>query len=106
MCIRDSPIIEELISEGAKITGHDPMAYEEYIPNKLNNLPIILASSVVEAIKGADAALVVTGWDEYIKLSPLFFKKNMKQAVVIDGRRIYDKNQFIREGVIYRGIGL
>lgn len=107
--IRESvafPIIEELISEGARVICHDPMVYREYIPKRLNDLPVSLATSIEEAIGGAEAAIIVTGWDEYIKLSPFFFKKNMKQAVVIDGRRIYDKNQFIREGVIYRGIGL
>jgi len=107
--IRESatfPIIEELISEGAKIICHDPMAYKKYIPTKLKILPINLAVSVNEALKNAEAAMVITGWDEYVKLTPQFFKKNMNKPIVIDGRRIYDKTVFTKAGIIYQGIGL
>ena len=98
--IRESPalpIIEELISESAKIICHDPMAHREDIPR---------ANTVEEAIKNADAAIIVTAWEEYLKLPPIFFKKNMKRPVVIDARRIYDKHSFTKSGVIYKGIGL
>lgn len=97
---RESPalsIIKELISEGAKVVYHDPMAEIANIPH---------ARTVEETVKNADAAVVVTAWKEYLKLSPQFFKKNMKQAIVIDSRRIYDKNSFIQAGIIYKGIGL
>lgn len=107
--IRESaafPIIEELISEKAKVICHDPMAYKDNTPKQLANLNIVLAKTVDEAVKNAEAAIVVTGWGEYIKLTPKFFKQNMKQAIVIDGRRIYDKNSFTSNGVIYKGIGL
>lgn len=99
-------VIEELISEGAKVICHDPFVYKENIPQKLKNLPVELVSSVKEAVEKADAVLIITAWDEYIKLTPDFFKGNMKKAIVIDGRRIYDKAEFIKAGVFYRGIGL
>lgn len=107
--IRESvalPIIEELIMEGAKIHCHDPMVYKDNVPSQLDNLDVTLAGTVNEAVKNAEAAILVTGWDEYVKLTPIFFKENMKQAIIIDGRRIYNKNLFTREGIIYRGIGL
>lgn len=91
------PIIEELLSEGAKVISHDPVAHREDIPR---------ASTVEEAIENADAAIVVTAWEQYLKLTPQFFKKYMKQPIVIDGRRIYDKHSFTKSGVIYKGIGL
>ncbi len=91
------PIIEELISEGAKIIIHDPMARREDIPR---------ADTVKKAIENADAVIVVTAWAEYAKLTPQFFKENMKKPIVIDGRRIYDKNSFKKAGIIYKGIGL
>lgn len=91
------PIIEELLSEGAKVICHDPMAHPKDIP---------IAGTVEEVVKNTDAVIVVTAWEDYSKLSPLFFKKNMKQPVVIDARRIYDKNSFINTGIIYKGIGL
>ncbi len=97
---RESPallIIEELLSEGAKVIFHDPMARRDDIQR---------ADTVEDALKNADAVIVVTSWDEYIKLTPQFFKKNMKQPIVIDARRIYDKQLFLDAGIIYKGIGL
>lgn len=91
------PIIKELISEGAKVIYHDPMAHQEDRPK---------ASTVKEAIKNADAAIIVTAWEQYLKLPATFFKKNMKHSVVIDPRRIYDKKSFQQAGIIYKGIGL
>ena len=107
--IRESaafPVIEELILEKAKVVCHDPMVYKDSIPKQLANLNIALAKTVDEAVKNSEAVILTTGWDEYIKLTPKFFKQNMKKAVVIDGRRIYDKNLFASNGVIYKGIGL
>lgn len=100
------PIIEELLSEGAKVIGHDPMAYKKNVPQKLISLSIPLVSTVKEAIKNAHAAIVATAWEEYAKLNPQLFKKYMKQPVVIDARRIYDKSSFLKNGIIYKGIGL
>lgn len=100
------PIIEELLSEGVKVVGHDPMAYKKNVPQKLISLSIPLVSTVKEAIKNAYAAIVITAWEEYTKLSPQLFKKYMKQPVVIDARRIYDKFSFLKNGIIYKGIGL
>ena len=107
--IRESvafPIIEELLLEKARVFCHDPKAYKNNIPQQLATLPITLCDSTHQAIKDADATILVTSWDEYAKLSPDFFRKNMKQPIVIDGRRIYDKNSFLEAGVIYKGIGL
>jgi len=106
---RESPslvVINELISEGAKVICHDPMVYKKGIPKHLINLSVVFADSVQEAIKNTDAVVVITSWNEYIKLSPQFFKKYMKHPVVIDGRRIYNKNSFIKAGIVYKGIGL
>lgn len=97
---RESPaiiIIGELISEGAKVISHDPIAHREDIPR---------ASTVEEAIENADAAIIITSWEEYTNLTPHFFKKHMKNPIVIDGRRIYDKRLFQTAGIIYKGIGL
>lgn len=99
------PIIEKLLSEKAKVVTHDPMAYEKNIPPQLTNLPIVLTKTVIEAIKDADAVIVVTSWKEYKKLTPQFFKQYMKQPIVIDARRIYDKNLFLNAGIKYKGIG-
>lgn len=110
--IRESaafPIIEELLSENAVVVSHDPMAYKDAVPKQLADLPITLANTVEEAVRNSDAAIIITSWKEYVKLTPQFFKKNMKNMknpIVIDGRRIYDKHSFQSSGIIYKGIGL
>lgn len=100
------PVINKLISEGSRVIAHDPMAYQKSIPKQLADLQIVLASSIQDAIRNADAVIVVTAWTEYTKLTPQFFKELMKTPIVIDGRRIYDKNSFLKAGIIYKGVGL
>lgn len=106
--IRESaafPIIKDLILGEAKVFAHDPMAYKNGIPDQLKDLSIKLTISINEAIDNADAVILVTSWEEYRKLTPEFFKQKMKQPVVIDGRRIYDKISFLDAGINYKGIG-
>lgn len=107
--IRESvsiPIIEQLLFENAFVTTHDPMAYKKAPPKQLTDLSITLAKTVEEALEEADAAILVTSWQEYAKLTPKIFKKKMKQPIVVDGRRIYNKQTFLDAGIIYKGIGL
>ncbi|MCL4365776.1 UDP-glucose/GDP-mannose dehydrogenase family protein [Patescibacteria group bacterium] len=107
--IRQSPsfaVIDLLLSEGAKIIVHDPMAYQKTVLEQINNPSVVIAKSVGEAVKNSDAVILVTAWEEYLKLSPKFFKKSMKFPIVIDGRRVYDKASFLQAGIVYKGIGL
>lgn len=99
------PIIEELLSEGAKVTAHDPKADEKNVLKELTDPSFRLMSTAKEAIKNVKAAILVTAWDEYVKLTPQFFKQNMQRPIVIDTRRIYDKLSFLQAGIIYKGIG-
>jgi hypothetical protein len=47
----------------------------------------------------------VTEWDEFKRLKPSDFVATMRNPIVIDGRRIYDKEEY-RKVVKYIGIGL
>ncbi len=100
------PIIENLLLEKADVTAHDPMAYQNGIPKQLADLRIGLTNTAEEAIKNADAVIVVTAWQDYKKLPTQFFLKNMHKSIVIDARRIYDKTSFTKAGIVYKGIGL
>lgn len=86
------PIINQLIKEGAKVTAYDPIA----MPNAraiLRN-KIKYATSTSACLKNADCCILVTEWEEFTKLKPEDFVKNMKQPILIDGRRIYDPKKF------------
>ena len=105
--IRESPalsVIKLLDREGAKIACHDPMIKK--IKGKLTHLPIEINESALNAIKNADGLIVVTAWGEYGKYLPETFIKDMKRPIIVDGRRIFNKEKFEKAGIIYKGIGL
>ncbi|MCD6448290.1 MAG: UDP-glucose/GDP-mannose dehydrogenase family protein [Thermoplasmata archaeon] len=90
---RSIPVIRELIRKGAIVKAYDPMAME----NMKKIFPdIIYCRSVKEALKEADACLILTDWEEFSE--PDF--SVMKRKIVIEGRRVL-KN---KEGITYEGV--
>lgn len=107
--IRESPaikIIKELLEKGSVVYATDPQA----IANTKKELKGIeglkLVKNYREALCDADAVLLVTAWDIYKKIKPKDFIKLMKRAVVVDGRRIYDKKEMEELDIAYSGIGI
>jgi UDPglucose 6-dehydrogenase len=103
--LREAPslwIIDALLREGAEVRVHDPAAADK--ARGLLPPGVRLAGSAAEALRGADAALLVTEWPEYLELTPDVLKSEMRNPLVIDGRNALS----VLEGtdVIYRGIGI
>jgi UDPglucose 6-dehydrogenase len=97
------PIINQLIKEGASVVAYDPVATaiaKDIFKNKIQYAP-----SAIECLKNADCCILVTEWDEFKKLKPEDFTKNMKQPILVDGRRIYDPEEFSRK-MKFTAIGL
>ena len=100
---RAIPIINQLTKEGANVTAYDPVAIpaaKTIFKNKIK-----YATSTITCLKNADCCILVTEWEEFKKLTPDDFAKNMKQPVLIDGRRIYDPEEF-RKKINFTAIGL
>ena len=97
------PIINQLLNEGANISAYDPVAMP--IAKAIFEGKIVYASSALECINGVDACIVVTEWEEFKKLTPEDFIKNMKQPILIDGRRIYSPEKF-RNKMNFIALGL
>ena len=100
---RAIPIINQLLKEGANVTAYDPVAVptaKAIFKNKIQ-----YATSTIECLQNADCCILVTEWDEFTKLKPEDFTKNMKHPVLIDGRRIYDPEEFSRK-MKFTAIGL
>ena len=97
------PIINQLLKEGAHVTAYDPVA----IPTAktIFNTKIQYASSALDCIKNADCCIIVTEWPEFQKLTPEDFMKNMKQPVLVDGRRIYNPQTYSKK-LKFTAIGL
>ena len=88
-------IIKRLLKHGADVIAYDPAAMDNI--KKLLGNRIMLASSDVNCIRNADCCIIVTEWDEFKKLKPEDFVRNMKHPIVIDGRRIYDPHVYGRK---------
>ncbi|MDD4749534.1 MAG: UDP-glucose/GDP-mannose dehydrogenase family protein [Methanosarcinaceae archaeon] len=97
--IRDSrsiPVLAELLRLGANVSAYDPLATE----NMKQIFPSInYKKSAKEALKGAEACLVMTEWAEFKALDSKF--EAMKQKIIIDGRRIIQAMNIDYEGLCW-----
>lgn len=84
--IRESraiPVIAELLRRGAAVVAYDPLAAA---PMRRVFPGIDYAASAADALRGADACLVMTEWPEFSDLNGAFDLMNSR--VIIEGRRI------------------
>jgi len=96
-------IINKLLKEGANIVAYDPAATNN--AKKIFKDGIEYAPSAIKCIGGADCCIIATEWEEFKELKPENFSEHMRNPVVIDGRRIYDPNEF-KDKVKFTAIGL
>ena len=104
--MREAPalvLIDKLIEAGAQVKAYDPIAMNE-CKRRIGD-KISYASDMYDAVLDADALLMVTEWKEFRLPSWGVLKKTMKQAVVIDGRNIYDKRDLQEQKIDYICIG-
>jgi len=103
--MRDAPSIDiaaELIAQGAKVRGFDPVAMQVARPL----LPgIEYCNDPYEMARGCDGLMVVTEWNEFKQLDLEKLKTLLKQPVIYDGRNIYDPGVMKSMGYVYRGVG-
>jgi UDPglucose 6-dehydrogenase len=91
-----------LQGEGANVVGYDPVATER----ARGVLPgVEMAGSAIEALDGADAAILVTEWPEFAELDWSEAAKRMANPLLIDGRNFLDPEKLRAAGFAYEGIG-
>jgi UDPglucose 6-dehydrogenase len=95
-------IAARLLAEGANVRGWDPVAVEVARPL----LPgVELHENLLEALNGADAAVIVTEWGQ-VKAFPFEAAADaMDGAVLIDGRNVLDPEEARDAGFAYESIG-
>jgi UDPglucose 6-dehydrogenase len=101
--MREAPslvLASRLLAEGAEVRAWDPVAR----PGELMK-GAILCESVLEAVTGADAAVIVTEWDELGGLASPDVRGAMARPLIIDGRNLLDPGETRRAGFAYEGIG-
>lgn len=101
------PLIKYLIRQGAKVVAYDPEAMEVAQDFYFKDLKgISYVKDCYSAIKNADAMVLVTEWKEFRSPDFKYLKKNMKQAVIFDGRNQYDAIELAKIGFTYFQIGV
>ncbi len=104
--IREAPALEniaELLASGAKVRAYDPEAMENV--KKVIDGQVYFANDPYDALKGADALLIVTEWPLF--RTPEFEKMDslLKNKVIFDGRNVFEVDQMRELGYTYYSIG-
>ena len=103
--IRDTPainIVEGILKQGGKIQAHDPQAMDNF--SKLYP-DVQYCHSEFDALKGADALVLVTEWNQYRNLNFKKTKSLMKGNIILDTRNLLDYDLVRGHGFIYEGVG-
>jgi UDPglucose 6-dehydrogenase len=104
--IRDATslvLAARLHGEGARVRAYDPVAMERARELLAGTE---LCDSALEAVDGADAAVLVTEWPEFAELDWAGeVKQRMRTPLVVDGRNFLDREALVEAGFTYEGIG-
>ncbi len=106
--MRDAPsrvLMEQLWAIGAKIQAFDPQAHDEVRRIFGDRADLLLASSPKEALKQADALVVLTEWREFRCPNFEDIKSTLNTPVIFDGRNMYSPKILMEAGFSYYGIG-
>ena len=98
---REAPslvLASRLLAEGADVHAWDPVARPELQGVKFFGSPI-------EAVRDADAAVIVTEWPELADLATEDVRAVMRHPLIIDGRNLLDPAAVRAAGFAYEGIG-
>ncbi len=104
--MREAPaitIVHQLLKHHAKVRVHDPVALG--VAKKHFGSSVKYFENNYDALKGADALVVITEWNEFRRPDFDKMKTLMKQHVVFDGRNIYSPKIMREKGFTYFGIG-
>jgi UDPglucose 6-dehydrogenase len=92
-----------LIHEGARVRAYDPMLEAGDHPLFPG---VAICEEPLEALSGADAAVLVTEWQEFARLDLGAAAAAMARPLLIDGRNFLDPAAAAAAGLEYEGIGL
>ena len=95
-------IIEFILSKGGIVRAYDPIANASMM-ELFNNISYF--EDVYDAIKGADALVVMTEWNEFRALDLPRIKNIMESAFVLDTRNIINMSELSKLGFVYDNVG-
>jgi UDPglucose 6-dehydrogenase len=102
-------LIQSLLTAGAKVRAYDPIAMDNaqhyFSSLEQSSSQLSLVDHQYDALKDADAMVLVTEWKPFRQPDFNAMKRLMKNLVIIDGRNQYDPETLKAEGFEYSGIG-
>jgi len=104
--MREAPalaVIEALLGRGATVRAYDPEAMD--VARELLDDRVELCAKSYEALRGADALVVITEWNEFREPDFDRMLELMRRPALFDGRNIYNPKQLKELGFEYEGIG-
>jgi UDPglucose 6-dehydrogenase len=97
------PLVKGLLARGARVQAYDPEAMD--VARGIFGSKVEFAKNSYEALKGADALVVVTEWNEFREPDFGRMKKVMREPVIFDGRNIYTPEVATAQGFRYFSVG-
>ena len=98
-------LLMQLWEAGARVRAYDPEASHEAKRIFGERDDLLLCDSATEALEGADALAVVTEWKQFRSPDFAKLKVALGDAVVFDGRNLYEPAEIEAAGLAYYGIG-
>jgi UDPglucose 6-dehydrogenase len=101
--MREAPSVvlaSRLLAEGADVRAYDPVAK----PGDLVR-GVTLCETALDAVRDADAAVIVTDWDEFRSLASEGVRDAMRRPLIVDGRNLLEPDAARAAGFDYEGIG-
>jgi UDPglucose 6-dehydrogenase len=106
--MREAPsrnLLEALWREGCAVRAYDPAAMKEARRIYGERPDFQLCDRPMDVLPGADALVIITEWSLF--RSPDFdaIRRQLKQALIFDGRNLYDPEYLREQGFVYYAIG-
>ncbi|GAB4359720.1 MAG: UDP-glucose/GDP-mannose dehydrogenase family protein [Gammaproteobacteria bacterium] len=98
-------LMEALWRAGASVRAHDPVAMKEARRIYGERDDLVLCTTPEEALKGADALVIVTEWLAFRSPDFDLIRSQLKSPVLFDGRNLYDPQRMAAHGFRYYAIG-
>lgn len=102
-------VIKRLLDAACKVRVYDPIAMDECKRRvNLGNIDserIYYANDMYDCVDHADALMLVTEWKQFRMPDWNVVFDKMTTPLILDGRNIYDADELLNNGFVYKGIG-
>jgi UDPglucose 6-dehydrogenase len=96
-------LASRLQAEGVDVRAYDPVAGSNAA--RVLDGAVTICDSLLEAVEGADATVIVTEWNEFRTVLAPAARAAMANPLLIDGRNLLDAEQAAAAGFVYESIG-